>query len=276
MSSAAWSGSSSVLVSWSICWRTRQHGKTASGSQLRIIHADDVHRYAGTIIGQAGKPAMHHSLASGPRLLPLHSVRLPTKPNHVHSRMVLRTQWWARWRWESSRRAAVPHPRVARLVRRARRLRRGWRSSRLSTGVLPARKDGHVPRFRVRPAERLVMRVTVTVPGHVTITALWFGISADGWGDDPERPNRHEPGPGSLHPAAVRGIAHVRLALAYPASKGQSPRWRCPSSGLVPNPPPSPSIGGRSLRADAASRFGEPDRMRRERRERPRRGGLTP
>lgn len=41
-----------------------QDAKAASGGLLRMAHADDVHRYARTITGQAGKPAMHHGLAS--------------------------------------------------------------------------------------------------------------------------------------------------------------------------------------------------------------------
>jgi hypothetical protein len=48
------------------------------------------------------------------------------------------------------------------------------------------RKDGHVPSYRVRPGEYLVMRVTVTVPNHVQVTALWFGISAGTWGNRPQ------------------------------------------------------------------------------------------
>jgi hypothetical protein len=39
------------------------------------------------------------------------------------------------------------------------------------------RKDGHVPGYRVRPDEHLVMRIAVTVPRHVRVTALWFGVS---------------------------------------------------------------------------------------------------
>jgi hypothetical protein len=41
--------------------------------------------------------------------------------------------------------------------------------------VLP--KNGSPPRYHVRPGERLVVKVVVTVPRHFTITALWFGIS---------------------------------------------------------------------------------------------------
>lgn len=55
------------------------------------------------------------------------------------------------------------------------------------------RKDGHVPRFRVRPGEDLVMRVAVTVPAHVTITALWFGISTGTWGGGPNGPTGMDP-----------------------------------------------------------------------------------
>jgi hypothetical protein len=50
------------------------------------------------------------------------------------------------------------------------------------------RKDGHVPRYRVRPGQTLVMRIAVTVPKHVTITALWFGISTGTWGSGPNGP----------------------------------------------------------------------------------------
>jgi len=48
------------------------------------------------------------------------------------------------------------------------------------------RKDGHVHRYRVHPGEDLVMRIAVTVPQHVTITALWFGISTGRWGSGPK------------------------------------------------------------------------------------------
>jgi hypothetical protein len=47
------------------------------------------------------------------------------------------------------------------------------------------RKDGHVPSYWVRPGEYLMIRVTVTVPKHVTVTTLWFGISTGTWGNGP-------------------------------------------------------------------------------------------
>ena len=47
-----------------------------------------------------------------------------------------------------------------------------------------------------------MMRVTVTVPRHVTITALWFGISTDGWGNGPN-------GPTGINPV----LAHYTLPL---------------------------------------------------------------
>jgi hypothetical protein len=37
-------------------------------------------------------------------------------------------------------------------------------------------KYGHVPSYHVGPGERLVIRVAVIVPRHVTVTALWLGI----------------------------------------------------------------------------------------------------
>lgn len=48
------------------------------------------------------------------------------------------------------------------------------------------RKDGHVPSYRVRSGEYLVMRVTVVVPQHVRITALRFGVSTGTWGTGPQ------------------------------------------------------------------------------------------
>lgn len=55
------------------------------------------------------------------------------------------------------------------------------------------RKDGHVPRYRVRPGEYLAIRVAVTVPKHITITALWFGISTGTWGGGPDGPTGMDP-----------------------------------------------------------------------------------
>lgn len=65
------------------------------------------------------------------------------------------------------------------------------------------RKDGHVSSYRVRTGELLVMRVTVTVPEHVRVTALWFGISRGTWGNGPE-------GPTGMQPV----LAHYREPLA--------------------------------------------------------------
>ena len=65
------------------------------------------------------------------------------------------------------------------------------------------RKDGHVPRFRVRSGEHLVMRVAVTVPQHLTITTLWFGISTGSWGSGPN-------GPTGMNPI----LAHYTLPLS--------------------------------------------------------------
>jgi hypothetical protein len=54
------------------------------------------------------------------------------------------------------------------------------------TGV--PRTDGHVPSYRVRPGEQLVMSVAVTVPKHLRFTALWLGISTGTWGNGPNGP----------------------------------------------------------------------------------------
>jgi len=78
------------------------------------------------------------------------------------------------------------------------------------------RKDGHVHSYRVRPGEHLVMRVAVTVPTHVTITALWFGISAGTWGNGPG-------GPIGMNPI----LAHYRQVLPA-GSHTFGLHWRIP------------------------------------------------
>lgn len=78
------------------------------------------------------------------------------------------------------------------------------------------RKDGHVPRYRVRPGEHLVMRVVVTVPQHVRVMALWFGISTGTWGSGPN-------GLTGMNPI----LAHYTLPLST-GSHTFGLRWRIP------------------------------------------------
>jgi hypothetical protein len=78
------------------------------------------------------------------------------------------------------------------------------------------REDGHVPSYRVRPGEYLAMRVTVTVPKHVRVTALWLGISNGTWGNGPT-------GPIGMNPV----LAHYRQPLSA-GSHTFGWRWRIP------------------------------------------------
>ena len=78
------------------------------------------------------------------------------------------------------------------------------------------RTDGHVPRYRVHPGEHLVMRIAVTVPKHLTITALWFGISTGAWGGGPN-------GPTGMNPV----LAHYALPLSA-GSHTFALHWRIP------------------------------------------------
>ena len=55
------------------------------------------------------------------------------------------------------------------------------------------RKNGHVPSYRIRPGEHLAIRVAVIVPKHITITALWLGISTGTWGGGPNGPTGMDP-----------------------------------------------------------------------------------
>lgn len=78
------------------------------------------------------------------------------------------------------------------------------------------RKDGHVPSYRARPGEHLMMRVTVIVPKHLTVTALWFGISTGILGGGAS-------GTGSMHPI----LAHYRQPLPTGSHTFSLP-WRVP------------------------------------------------
>ena len=78
------------------------------------------------------------------------------------------------------------------------------------------REDGHVPSYRGRPGEYLAIRVTVSVPRHVSVTALWLGISRGTWGNGPN-------GPIGMNPI----LAHIPQPLSA-GSHTFSLRWRIP------------------------------------------------
>jgi hypothetical protein len=80
--------------------------------------------------------------------------------------------------------------------------------------VLP--KNGSPARYHVRPGERLVVKVAVTVPRHFTVTALWFGISTEILGGGPDGTN-------SMHPL----LAHYRQPLSA-GSHTFVLRWHVP------------------------------------------------
>lgn len=80
------------------------------------------------------------------------------------------------------------------------------------------RKDGHVPRYRVRAGERLTVRVAVGVPEQAEITALWFGISSGTWGVGTS-------GPTGMNPV----LAHYALPLST-GSHTFALHWRIPHS----------------------------------------------
>jgi hypothetical protein len=86
----------------------------------------------------------------------------------------------------------------------------------ISGKLAASRKVGHVPSYRVRPGEHLAMTVAVTVPRHLTITELWFGISTGIVGGGPN-------GTGSMHPI----LAHYRKRLSA-GTHTLGLRWRIP------------------------------------------------
>jgi hypothetical protein len=88
-------------------------------------------------------------------------------------------------------------------------------------------KAGTLPSYRVRPGEYLVVRVAVTVPRHVRVTDLSFGISKGTWGGGPN-------GTGGMNPI----LAHYRQPLSA-GSHTFGLRWRNPGTPPWRQPVPS-------------------------------------
>src|SRR5258708_29930631 len=64
----------------------------------------------------------------------------------------------------------------------------------INGGPASLAKDLTLPSYPVHPGEHLLVSVVVTVPRHVTVTALWLGICHDSWGWGPgDRPTGMNP-----------------------------------------------------------------------------------
>ena len=79
-----------------------------------------------------------------------------------------------------------------------------------------------LPLFTITPGENLRIKVGVTIPAHVRVTALWLGISKGSWGSGPNGPT------GINYPM----LAHTRKSLG-PGSYSFRLRWTVPA-GLRP------------------------------------------
>ena len=83
--------------------------------------------------------------------------------------------------------------------------------------TVPARTGTHVPTYRIRSGESLAMRVRVTVPRHVQVTALWFGVSTGTWGNAPKgRPIGMKPILGHFHHLLSAGAHTFHLRWHVP------------------------------------------------------------
>lgn len=89
------------------------------------------------------------------------------------------------------------------------------------TRAVPA-TGAELPLFTITPGENLRIKVGVTVPAHVRVTALWLGISKGSWGTGPNGPT------GINYPI----LAHTSKPLG-PGSYRFRLRWTVPA-GLRP------------------------------------------
>jgi hypothetical protein len=47
---------------------------------------------------------------------------------------------------------------------------------------VPRTENGEAPRIQVRPGQHVLIKVVVTLPGSIKVTALWLGISSGPYG----------------------------------------------------------------------------------------------
>ncbi len=98
---------------------------------------------------------------------------------------------------------------------------------------------GHppLPSYHVRPGEHLVIRVAVTVPEHLRLTALWLRISTATWGNGPgSRPTGMKPG----QPLSA-GVHTFGLRWRVPGSQSRGSLYLV--SGWSSHQPPASTAG---------------------------------
>jgi hypothetical protein len=82
---------------------------------------------------------------------------------------------------------------------------------------IPLPKNGEAPRIRVRPAQHVRIKVAVTLPRNIKLTALWLGISAGPFGFT----QKHRPA--NLNPI----LTHTHETLAG-GTHTLTVQWRIP------------------------------------------------
>lgn len=82
---------------------------------------------------------------------------------------------------------------------------------------VPLTKNGEAPRIQVRPGQHVLIKVVVTLPRKIKVTALWLGISSGPYGFS----QKHRPA--NLNPI----LAHSRETLTG-GSHTFKLQWRIP------------------------------------------------
>src|SRR5260370_29436554 len=98
----------------------------------------------------------------------------------------------------------------------------------INGGPASLAKDLTLPSYPVHPGEHLLVSVVVTVPRHVTVTALWLGICHDSWGLGPgHRPTGMNPILPHARQPLLAGAHTFGLRFRFPDGRAGASRYLC-------------------------------------------------
>ncbi len=98
----------------------------------------------------------------------------------------------------------------------------------INGGPASLAKDLTLPSYPVHPGEHLLVSVVVTVPRHVTVTALWLGICHDSWGLGPgHRPTGMNPILAHARQPLLAGAHTFGLRFRFPDGRAGASWYLC-------------------------------------------------